>query len=100
MGTIQAQIVGHPGHRDPAKLTREMISYRFAAAIARTQHEWSRQFPPRAQPLKRLPAGVQVPAWPPYPYYWQVFAGHNTTTTFPLSFSEQELSPKQMATYQ
>jgi hypothetical protein len=32
-GTIQAQIVGHPGHRDPAKLTREMISYRFAAAM-------------------------------------------------------------------
>jgi hypothetical protein len=22
MGTIQAQIVGHPGHRDPGKLTR------------------------------------------------------------------------------
>ena len=33
MGTIQAQIVGHPGHRDPGKLTREMISYRFPAEI-------------------------------------------------------------------
>jgi hypothetical protein len=31
--TIQAQIVGHPGHRDPTKLTREMIGYRFAAAM-------------------------------------------------------------------
>jgi len=38
MGTIQAQIVGHPGHRDPAKLTREMISYRFAAALSRMRH--------------------------------------------------------------
>jgi hypothetical protein len=35
VGTVQAQIVGHPGHRDPTKLTREMISYRFAAAMPR-----------------------------------------------------------------
>jgi hypothetical protein len=34
MGTIQAQIVGHPGHRDPGKLTRELISYRFSAAMS------------------------------------------------------------------
>jgi hypothetical protein len=37
VGTIQAQIVGHPGHRDPTKLTREMISYRFAAEITKVK---------------------------------------------------------------
>ncbi len=33
VGTIQAQIFGHHGRGDPAKLRGEMIGYRFAAAV-------------------------------------------------------------------
>jgi hypothetical protein len=34
VGTIQAQIFGHHGRGDPAKLREEMIGYRFPAAMS------------------------------------------------------------------
>lgn len=39
VGTIQAQIFGHLGRGDPAKLREEMIGYRFPAATARTRNK-------------------------------------------------------------
>ena len=50
-GTIQAQIVDEEW-RQPQQIEE---SYCFPAAIARTQHEWSRQFPPQSAAEK---AGV------------------------------------------
>ncbi len=47
VGTIQAQIFGHYGRGDPAKLRGEMIGHRFAAAMSRCpdQHDkrWREQ---------------------------------------------------------
>src|SRR6266851_6899370 len=67
--------------------------YRFAAAIARTQHEWSRQFPQSAAPEK-AGGGGSSPPWPPYPYYCKYLPSTIQPPHFPFPSAEQELLPQ------